>query len=500
MRKDVKLLLTSFWLLGGCANLAANSIPMRALFSLLLVLYLCTCGRAQRMLATDEIGTMAEEIYDTIKDQHPFAFRMEGVKALEAARTQVLREVSSAMTAQDSIAYHDFVRLVSPLQEVTQCGHLILEPYRDSLTDVRLRENYFGLQLFPVNEGEAYVLRKGRRTTTDSLPPGTIIRAINGLQTPTLIDQLSFFNGINDQGNAFASKVLAARVFSLQFQRYYGLQDSLTLLVDKGGQPAYEQTIYPSHRPYKKPKETVGDINKTLRFSLSEDGRAGILSIRSFSVLKFNNGNYYKYIRGVMDSLNTGNIPKLIIDLRGNTGGNSKRINYLYSFLSDKRFQFCQRAEFTGPAKARPGESAKDLKLRERGIFYRKQKKLQKQLTRRLKPRKAKYRYTGKVVVLIDELTFSASGMFARFVQGSGRGILVGATAGASANVTYGASVDNDRNFYGPNDDFRLRINNIALELPYPIPGNVTPDVEVTPTMEGLREGRDEVLEAALSH
>ncbi len=472
---------------------------MRTLFSWLLVSILCTCAHAQRMLPAAEAGAMAEEIYATIKDQHPFAFQIEGVQALEKARTQVLGDIAKAMTGEDSIAYHDFARLVSPLQEVTQCGHLILEPYRDSLTDVQLRENYFGMQLLPIDEGAVYVLRKGLRTTTDSLPPGTIIRAINNLQTPDLINQLSFFNGVNDQGNTFASKVLSARAFSLQFQRYYGFQDSLSLLVDDGEQPPYAQTIYPTHRPYKKPKETVGDINNTLQFSLSDDGAAGILSIRSFSVLKFNNGNYYKYLRGVMDSLNAGNIPKLIIDLRGNTGGNSARINYLYSFLSDKRFQFCQNASFTGPAKAGPEASAKELKLRENGIYYRKQKRLQKRLTRQIKPRKAKYRYTGEVIVLIDEITFSASGMFARFVQGSGRGKLVGTTSGASANVTYGASADNDQNFFGPNDDFRLRINNIALELPFPIPGNVTPDVVVKPTIEGIRNGKDEALEVALS-
>ena len=471
---------------------------MRYVYTLLLASLLCTCGRAQRMLPSAEVASMAEAIYQTIKDKHPAAFRPEGLAALDMARAQVLGNVEKALTGQDSIPYHEFVRLVSPLQQSTQCGHLILEPFRDSLTDVSLRENHFGLLLMPVDSGRQYVLTRGIRTTVDSIPPGAFIRAVNGTATPTLVDQLSYFNGVNDQGNNYASKTLTAKVLSLQYQRFYGLQDSLTLTIDRGQGVAVQRVLFPKHRPYKIPKKTIGDINKVLQFKLSEDGSTGVLTIKSFSVLKFNNGDYYKYIQGVMDSLNTGNIPNLVIDLRSNTGGNSQRINYLFSYLSEGKFQFCQRAELTGPTKAIAGESRRDRKRREKGAVSRRQRRLQKMLTRQIKPRKEEDRYKGKVAVLIDEITFSASGMFARFVQGSGRGILVGTTSGASANVTYGASTKDDKNYYGPRNDFRLRINSILLELPYPIPGNVTPDVTVVPTPQGLRQGADEVLDAAI--
>ncbi|MEM6772861.1 MAG: S41 family peptidase, partial [Bacteroidota bacterium] len=190
---------------------------------------------------------------------------------------------------------------------------------------------------------------------------------------------------------------------------------------------------------------------------------------------------------------------RLVIDLRNNTGGNSKRINYLFSYLTGRKFQFCERAVFTGPTKSVAGESAKERKRRANGAVTKRERRLQKALTKQLKPKKSDVRFNGKVAVLINEISFSASGMFARFVQGSGRGILVGTTSGASANITYGASTDDDKNYYGPQNDFRLRINSIMLELPRPIPGNVTPDFSVTPTPAGLRAGKDEVLEAALS-
>lgn len=450
------------------------------------------------MLPADSIPAMIDEITATINEKHPFSFRPEGVEALEAARTQVQGEVEKAVKGRDFIPYHEFTALAAPIQEVTQCGHLILEPYVDSIADVSLRENYFPLNLTPTAEGDVFMLHRGLRTTTDSLPAGTFVLALDGIPTPTLIDRLAPFGGVNDQGNNGAARALAARAIAFRYQQYYGLQDSIVLQLDENHFTPSTRVIYPRHRPYVDPKKAVTDINKTLQFELSDNGQAGILTIKSFASRKFNNGNYHKYIRGVMDSLNAGGIRNLVIDIRGNTGGNSNRIMDLFSYLSPGKFRFADRAEFTGPARAEADESAKDSKRREAGAVSRRARRLQKRLTQNAKPQKADRQFTGKVAVLIDEISFSASGMFARYVQGSERGILVGSTSGASANITYGASQDKDKTLIGPNDDFRLRVNTILLELPNPIPGNVTPDIQVRPSSEDLENGKDPVLEAAL--
>lgn len=449
------------------------------------------------MLPAAAVPGMAEEVFSTIRDVHPIGFRAEGIAALEGARSQVQGKVESVVQGRDSIAYHEFAALVAPLQRVTGCGHLILLPYRDSLTDVRLRENRFPIAMYPDPETGKYFLREGLRTTTDSLPPGTDILSINGVPTGALVQQVSVFSGVNDQGNDRAGRVAVARFFSTPYQRYYGLQDSIVIQLDPARYTPATRAVYPRHRPYVDPKKTLTDINKTLQFRLSEDGAVGILTIRSFKAIRFNNGNYYRYIREVMDSLNTGGIDKLIIDIRGNTGGRAERITSLYSYLSTQKFYFAENAALTGPAKAVAGESTKDRKRRERGAVTRRERKLHRMITRKNKPAKARRRFTGEVIVLIDEVSFSASGMFARYVQGSGRGLLVGATSGASAGVTYGSNSDG-KHLLGPRDDFSLWVNSIALQLPYATTGNVVPDVEVPLTAGDVRAGKDLALEKAL--
>jgi len=464
----------------------------RHCLTLLFLTFLCTCASAQRMLPFSAVPDMVEEVYENIQDHHPIGFTEDGKARLLAARTQVQNFMSSARFA-DSIKLRDFTQLVAPLQEATQCGHLILEPHFDSLTNQLVKETKFPLSMMKTDDGR-FILLKGFRTSTDSLLPATEITAVNGEQLAPLIDGMAVFSGLNDAGNITATRAGVARYFPIYYQRHYGPQTKLTLTLADGS----ARTLLPTHRPWVNPKKKVTPIAETITFRWADDGETGILDIRSFTNRKFKDGNYFKFINRVFDSLKTAGTDQLIIDLRNNTGGSSGRITHLFTYLSEGKFHFADRIVLTGPARAQPGESDKDLRRRQNGALSKHGRKVQRVLGKPMKPRKAKKRYGGKVVVLINEVTFSASGMFARYVQGSGRGKLVGVTAGASAGVTYGGSSRKKRLFIGPNEEFEMKINNISLQLPYATEGNVTPDVLVPVTESALRAGRDEQLERAL--
>ena len=59
---------------------------VRLLF-ILLVLPVALLG--QRNFPANSVAETAEEIFTSIKDRHPFAASLEGLEALEVARTQV---------------------------------------------------------------------------------------------------------------------------------------------------------------------------------------------------------------------------------------------------------------------------------------------------------------------------------------------------------------------------------------------------------------------------
>jgi C-terminal processing protease CtpA/Prc len=103
-------------------------------------------------------------------------------------------------------------------------------------------------------------------------------------------------------------------------------------------------------------------------------------------------------------------------------------------------------------------------------------------------------RYSGKIVILIDEMSLSQAEYTAMAFRSAPDATVVGSTtAGADGNVSrvplpggLGSMISGIGVFY-PDKRPTQRIG-------------IIPDIEVKPTIEGIRSGRDEVVEAALRH
>ncbi len=110
--------------------------------------------------------------------------------------------------------------------------------------------------------------------------------------------------------------------------------------------------------------------------------------------------------------------------------------------------------------------------------------------TESLKP--AAPRYTGAVIILVDEFSQSQSEYTAMAFRSSPNARIIGSTtAGADGNVTPIPLPGN----------VRSAMSGIGVFYPDKRPTQrvgIVPDVEVRPTIAGIRAGRDEVLEAAI--
>ncbi|MBL8210987.1 MAG: hypothetical protein JNK87_09765 [Bryobacterales bacterium] len=103
-----------------------------------------------------------------------------------------------------------------------------------------------------------------------------------------------------------------------------------------------------------------------------------------------------------------------------------------------------------------------------------------------------KVRYEGKIVVLVDEVTQSSAEYHAMAFRAGPRATVIGSTtAGADGNVS---SIPLP-------GGLRTMISGIGVFYADNRPTQrigIVPDIEVRPTVEGIRSGRDEVLERAL--
>jgi C-terminal processing protease CtpA/Prc len=102
--------------------------------------------------------------------------------------------------------------------------------------------------------------------------------------------------------------------------------------------------------------------------------------------------------------------------------------------------------------------------------------------------------YPGKVAILVDEVSISQSEYTAMALRAGPQAVVIGSTtAGADGNVSP----------IPLPGGLRTIISGIGVFYPDKTPTQrvgIIPDIVVTPTIEGIREGRDEVLEEALRH
>jgi C-terminal processing protease CtpA/Prc len=100
--------------------------------------------------------------------------------------------------------------------------------------------------------------------------------------------------------------------------------------------------------------------------------------------------------------------------------------------------------------------------------------------------------YAGKIVILVDEVSQSQAEYTTMALRTAPGAVVVGSmTAGADGNVS---------NFALPGG-LRTMISGIGVFYPDGKPTQrvgIVSDVEAKPTLEGIREGRDEVLEIGI--
>jgi C-terminal processing protease CtpA/Prc len=100
--------------------------------------------------------------------------------------------------------------------------------------------------------------------------------------------------------------------------------------------------------------------------------------------------------------------------------------------------------------------------------------------------------YSGKVVILVDESTQSSAEYTSMAFRAAPQAMVVGSTT---------AGADGDVSRFGLPGGLRAMISGFGVFYPDKRPTQrigIVPDVEVRPTIAGIRAGRDEVLEEAL--
>ncbi|MFK7903743.1 MAG: S41 family peptidase [Chitinophagales bacterium] len=366
----------------------------------------------------------------------------------------------------------DFYRFVLPLHNKIRNGHTLIIPPASWSQAVEIKLPHFPFDIYEHQE-KLYVLRN--LSENETIQAGDEILEINGKNAIEVYQQLTD-SWTKDGDNT----TFPARIVSHDFSEFYahvlGTPDVFTLKIKQGSQVKNHEVQgllisemrKISQERYKHDKRPWYNDVVSPPMSLKIQDEIATLTIPSFSidVIKDSKVDYKDFFQATFQEIHDKNIQNLIIDIRGNGGGHGDVASEVFSYLHDQPVRLIR--DIHAITKKIPNK-----KYYEGGQFF-----VQMQMNLALKkvndkkfvprPFAAKRNhlslndkmpsfptFNGKLYVLVDGWSFSASGMFTSLLKTYNKGIFIGEEAGGNPHTQVG---DFEQMLILPNSGTRIRI------------------------------------------
>ncbi|HYF69502.1 MAG TPA: S41 family peptidase [Ohtaekwangia sp.] len=366
---------------------------------------------------------------------------------------------SSIACIDKPMSEEQFFKLLLPLIAKVKCSHTLFYPSAKILSS----GSRFPLDLKFI-DGKGYVLPDS--INQYQIPKGSELLSINGKSLNEIVDLLlpnleaqggnlgwKFVILENDFQNYYYYIIEQTEIFEIEYIDHVTGQRVLAS-VNGSTEPALRQ-----HWKNWYPKETGGP----LKIEFLTDPDVAIITIKSFSKGRHKqfHQDFDKLIELYFDEISRKRIQNLIIDVRGNEGGNGPE--KLYSYIAREN----DRSTSSPPETILPSRN----------------------------------NFIGNVIVLANERSISAQETFVSIFRNCKRGIIVGkSTPGCYKGLTGGKK----RRLVLPNSRHEIRIPMYASlrtyteQLPYEEGEGFPPDFKVQENINEILAGKDLVVELAL--
>ena len=480
--------------------------PMKQLFCFLLLLFCVRAVQAQEpdrpaeMHSPEALKTDLLLLREQLEAIHTGLYAYTDKAAMDRSFDSLYASIEEPMS---SITFY---RMLSVLHAKIKNGHTALLPAASY--DAALQKALPRLPLSVYwHEGKLYVTEDN--ATEQTITEGSQILQINGEDAGQVMDLL-VSRWTRDGNNRSKPERDVCDNFAFFYAYFIGIPAVYEVEVLSPAGTKSTQRIAALPKPDILQNQQVrygSDSTKTAEKALSFaiKGDTALMTIRDFSTAyyKQTGQDYEAFFADAFTRLASKNTRHLILDLRDNTGGNAAPVATLLSYLVKESFT-CYKA-ILSKSKTVPKPRHYQNKIafwnlsswtwmRKTADGYR--------YTRGeygLKPTQPSApTYGGKVYVLINANSFSATGELASLLQDKGIGTFIGEEAGgnASQNTSGYTPV-----LVLPNTRLRMLIptQRFILDVHRPNEGHgVRPDHEVKPEIEDLLQGRDVVMDFTL--
>ncbi|MGJ8549411.1 S41 family peptidase [Winogradskyella wichelsiae] len=528
-------------------------INQNLLFMLSLVLLLVSCASIEKhneqitkLHSVADLHEDIDHVYDQLQRHHPHLYQFTSKRVLDFKFDSLKKALN---TPTDS---RTFYKQLSGVTKFIGQGHMALYPpsikynrkERKALKDTKFE--IINLDFEYVNDKLLIAKARGK----DSLLTHAEVLEVDGENSQNLIN--NYIKTIASDGY---NTTFHKRVAGFRFMSYYakdkGRFDSISLTLKKLDSTfvknykriLIKDTTTVKNDALKKDsldtvKKEIAKLTKAERKAkrkklkakrkhnwnygynasrkeytrnlnfIGKDSTVALLKIRGFS-----NGSYKEFYDESFKTIDSLKPDALVIDLRNNFGGRLNEITYLYAYLTDQNFTFINPSEinrrFPILKSTMANTTPTGLKILA-GLFspvlatidILKTSKKDGQLYYKFKSAKAQepqdLNYKGKIYVLINGNSFSASSLLSTQLKGSHRAVFVGEETGGAYNGTVAGFY---KSYQMPNTKVTARIGLAHIDAQYkkqPDGYGIKPDIKITPTYKDRINGNDPELEWVL--
>ncbi|MEM6345492.1 MAG: S41 family peptidase [Bacteroidota bacterium] len=400
---------------------------------------------------------------------HPGLYTYATQTQIDSAFTAIESQLEQPM---DDLAFY---QLLSPLKSLIKDGHTYFYPNQQT-RDAISEKSALPIDLFWDWEN---LWVKEVYNATNEVQKGDKVLSINGLNAAKVVEKL-MTNIIRDGRADSYPRWIMNHWFNEIYHLHFPIPVQWDLVVeDKEGK---EKRIVLANQPRPSVPEQGA---KPKGISLYNVGEVTVLKVASFnnSLLKKRYGQKFRLaIKAAFQSILANGTNKLILDLRDNQGGEIDNGRYLLSFLLEERFAIVRSLKKV----VAPEQDIDQARLAYKRFSNNGWTKPQALL------------YDGELLVLINGGSFSCSGAVAAQIEAAKRAILLGEESGGNSRTFCGVGPQE----YLPHSKISLSVPRVQFQV---VDGSenlglgVIPDHYAVPSIIDLVQGRDAVLEKAVT-
>ncbi|MEL6251903.1 MAG: S41 family peptidase [Bacteroidota bacterium] len=464
---------------------------------------------AQERIPADKLQEDFAILKQSLEELHPALYKYDD-KEVREKDFKALKENLNQDLTQLEVYTH-----IAAFTAKIKCGHTYANYWNQNK---EVRKHFIEAKnklpfTFRIIDEKIYVHQN--LSDESRLQSGDRILSIDGISAEKILSSLLAY--VNSDGNNDGKRYFELQVFGHDtynaFDIFYPLvfevRESLTVktVSYKSSQEA-SFNLKPLTRKERFQRLTkrfgkqIENYDDYWKFEI-RDNKVGILTIGTFVTWKMSL-NWRKFIKDAFTQMESKNIDKLILDIRGNGGGNSSVQEFLFGYLTDKA---AQRGPFQQTLKSqavseelRPyigtwNKGMMDVSNRTQQMpngFYTFRKG--GIINQQVKPKSKAFQ--GEVYVLADASNSSGTFFLLHYLKQNDLATIVGQESGGNMQGITGGQI------------FFLNLPNSGIEVDIPVIGyyptedrpneGVKPDVEVKPSVNDLVKGIDSEMEKAL--